>query len=88
MENRTFRNKIFFKSYQIENKCFSDIFYRKYFILSYFRASSELLYAEAELDGILAMLSESDLLEEKGDILQYLVDTYGLEYDTGIQIFF
>jgi len=29
------------------------------------------------------MLSESVLLEEKGDILQYLVDTYGLEYDTG-----
>jgi len=28
------------------------------------------------------MLSESDL-EEKGDILQYLVETYGLEYDTG-----
>lgn len=49
---------------------------------SNFRASSELLYAEAELDGILSMLSESDL-EEKGDILQYLVDTYGLEYDTG-----
>jgi len=47
-----------------------------------FRASTELLYAEAELDGILSMLSESDL-EEKGDILQYLVDTYGLEYDTG-----
>lgn len=47
------------------------------------RASSELLYAEAEFDGILSMLSESDLLEEKGDILQYLVDTYGLEYDTG-----
>lgn len=48
----------------------------------YFRASTELLCAEAELDGILSMLSESDL-EEKGDILQYLVDTYGLEYDTG-----
>lgn len=48
-----------------------------------FRASSELLYAESELEGILTMLSESDLLEEKGDILQYLVDTYGLEYDTG-----
>ncbi|XP_025423580.1 probable phosphorylase b kinase regulatory subunit alpha isoform X1 [Sipha flava] len=52
---------------------------------SRFKASSELLYAEAELEGILSMLSESDLLEEKGDILQYLVDTYGLEYDTGMK---
>uniref|UniRef100_A0A2S2PNV0 Phosphorylase b kinase regulatory subunit n=1 Tax=Schizaphis graminum TaxID=13262 RepID=A0A2S2PNV0_SCHGA len=51
---------------------------------SRFKASTELLYAEAELDGILSMLSESDL-EEKGDILQYLVDTYGLEYDTGMK---
>ncbi|XP_022160580.1 probable phosphorylase b kinase regulatory subunit alpha isoform X1 [Myzus persicae] len=51
---------------------------------SRFKASTELLYAEAEMDGILSMLSESDL-EEKGDILQYLVDTYGLEYDTGMK---
>ncbi|XP_050438174.1 probable phosphorylase b kinase regulatory subunit alpha isoform X2 [Adelges cooleyi] len=50
-----------------------------------FKGSSERLYADAELDGILAMLTESDLLEEKGDILQYLVDTYGLEYDTGLK---
>ncbi|XP_050527326.1 probable phosphorylase b kinase regulatory subunit alpha isoform X1 [Daktulosphaira vitifoliae] len=50
-----------------------------------FKGSSELLYAEAELDSVLAMLSDSDLLEEKGDILQYLVDTYGLEYDTGLK---
>lgn len=29
------------------------------------------------------MLRESEHLEEQGDILQYLVDTQGLNYDTG-----
>jgi len=60
--------------------CFSTMLQMKH--KHNYRASTELLYAEAELDGILSMLSESDL-EEKGDILQFLVDTYGLEYDTG-----
>lgn len=30
------------------------------------------------------MLRESDILEEQGDILQYLVDSKGLDYNTGM----
>lgn len=31
------------------------------------------------------MLREGDSLEEQGDILQYLVDTHGLDFNTGTQ---
>lgn len=33
------------------------------------------------------MLRESECLDEQGDILQYLVDTQGLNYDTGKWMF-
>lgn len=41
-------------------------------------------YADQEVAELLAMLREEESLEEQGDILQYLVDTHGLEYNTGI----
>lgn len=41
-------------------------------------------YADTEVEELLTMLRESDVLEEQGDILQYLVDTQGLMFDTGI----
>ncbi|XP_075211553.1 putative phosphorylase b kinase regulatory subunit alpha isoform X4 [Lycorma delicatula] len=41
-------------------------------------------YKDTEVEELLTMLRESDHLEEQGDILQYLVDTQGLTFDTGI----
>lgn len=46
--------------------------------------SSEAQYADTEVEELLTMLRESEHLEEQGDILQYLVDTQGVNYDTGI----
>lgn len=48
-----------------------------------FRLASETQYADTEVEELLTMLRESEHLEEQGDILQYLVDTQGLNYDTG-----
>lgn len=49
---------------------------------------SETQYADTEVEELLAMLKETENLEEEGDILQYLVDTQGLQYSTGqIRIF-
>ncbi|XP_063231052.1 probable phosphorylase b kinase regulatory subunit alpha [Bacillus rossius redtenbacheri] len=48
------------------------------------RCVSETQYADTEVDELLAMLRESEQLEEQGDILQYLVDTQGLSFDTGV----
>lgn len=45
--------------------------------------ASETQYADTEVEELLTMLRESEHLEEQGDILQYLVDTQGLNYDTG-----
>lgn len=39
-------------------------------------------YADTEVEELFAMLRESESLEEQGDILQYLVDTLGLDYKT------
>jgi Glycosyl hydrolases family 15 len=36
------------------------------------------------VEELLAMLRETENLEEQGDILQYLVDTQGLDYNTGM----
>jgi hypothetical protein len=47
------------------------------------RVNSEAHYADTEVEELLTMLRESECLEEQGDILQYLVDTQGLNYDTG-----
>ncbi|KAI5641946.1 glycosyl hydrolases family 15 domain-containing protein [Phthorimaea operculella] len=41
------------------------------------------LYAEQETDELIAMLRETESLDEQGDILQYLVDTQGLDFSTG-----
>ncbi|XP_030028189.2 probable phosphorylase b kinase regulatory subunit alpha isoform X3 [Manduca sexta] len=46
--------------------------------------SQNLLYAEQETDELLAMLRETESLDEQGDILQYLVDTHGLDFNTDI----
>ena len=40
-------------------------------------------YADTEVEELLTMLRESEHLEEQGDILQYLVDTQGLDFNTG-----
>lgn len=40
-------------------------------------------YADQEVAELLAMLREGESLEEQGDILQYLVDTHGLDFNTG-----
>lgn len=41
-------------------------------------------YAKAEVEELLTMLRESEHIEEQGDILQYLIDTKGQNYDTGM----
>ncbi|XP_046394617.1 probable phosphorylase b kinase regulatory subunit alpha isoform X3 [Ischnura elegans] len=48
------------------------------------RSHSETQYADTEVEELLTMLRETENLEEQGDILQYLVDTQGLSFDTGI----
>lgn len=40
-------------------------------------------FENAEVEELLAMLRESESLDEQGDILQYLVDTQGLDFNTG-----
>lgn len=52
------------------------------------RLNSEANFADTEVDELIAMLRETENLEEQGDILQYLVDTQGLDYNTGMFIFF
>nr|XP_034825516.1 probable phosphorylase b kinase regulatory subunit alpha isoform X2 [Maniola hyperantus] len=46
--------------------------------------SQSLAYAEQETDELIAMLRETENLDEQGDILQYLVDTHGLDFSTGM----
>jgi phosphorylase kinase alpha/beta subunit len=46
-------------------------------------SESATMYAEQETDELIAMLRETESLDEQGDILQYLVDTHGLEFNTG-----
>ncbi|KAJ8984957.1 hypothetical protein NQ317_007827 [Molorchus minor] len=48
------------------------------------RSQNETQYADTEVDELFAMLRESESLDEQGDILQYLVDTKGLDYNTGM----
>jgi hypothetical protein len=54
-------------------------------LFSCHRLISEGQYADTEVEELLTMLRETENLEEQGDILQYLVDTQGLNYNTGIQ---
>ncbi|XP_044012808.1 probable phosphorylase b kinase regulatory subunit alpha isoform X2 [Aphidius gifuensis] len=48
------------------------------------RNSSETQYADTEVEELMAMLRETESLEEQGDILQYLVDSQGLMFNTGM----
>ncbi|XP_012280025.1 probable phosphorylase b kinase regulatory subunit alpha isoform X1 [Orussus abietinus] len=48
------------------------------------RTTSETQYADTEVEELLAMLRETESLEEQGDILQYLFDSQGLYFNTGM----
>lgn len=48
------------------------------------RGAAENNFADTEVEELIAMLRETENPEEQGDILQYLVDTQGLDYNTGI----
>lgn len=48
------------------------------------RTGNETNFADTEVEELIAMLRETENLEEQGDILQYLVDTQGLDFNTGI----
>lgn len=63
----------------LQNKFWGCIYVEQ----DFFRLASETQYADTEVEELLTMLRESEHLEEQGDILQYLVDTQGLNYDTG-----
>ncbi|KAG5886712.1 hypothetical protein JTB14_015776 [Gonioctena quinquepunctata] len=52
--------------------------------ISRHRNMSETQYADTEVDELFAMLRESESLDEQGDILQYLVDSKGLDFNTGM----
>ena len=41
-------------------------------------------FADTEVEELIAMLRETENLEEQGDILQYLIDTQGLDFNTGM----
>ncbi|XP_043866299.1 probable phosphorylase b kinase regulatory subunit alpha isoform X10 [Drosophila mojavensis] len=45
---------------------------------------SEFVRQQEKVDELIAMLRETENLEEQGDILQYLVDTQGLDFNTGM----
>lgn len=44
---------------------------------------SDTNFENTEVEELLAMLRETENLEDQGDILQYLVDTQGLDFNTG-----
>ena len=44
---------------------------------------SDTNFENTETEELLAMLRETENLEDQGDILQYLVDTQGLDFNTG-----
>ncbi|KRK06609.1 probable phosphorylase b kinase regulatory subunit alpha isoform X11 [Drosophila teissieri] len=48
------------------------------------RHRAETNFADTEVEELIAMLRETENLEEQGDILQYLVDTQGLDFNTGM----
>lgn len=50
------------------------------------RANADNNFADTEVEELIAMLRETENLEEQGDILQYLVDNQGLDYNTGMPI--
>lgn len=50
------------------------------------RNGAETNFADTDVEELIAMLRETENLEEQGDILQFLVDTQGLDFNTGILI--
>lgn len=52
-------------------------------ILTRHRNNTESNFENTEVEELIAMLRETENLEDQGDILQYLVDTQGLDYNTG-----
>lgn len=51
------------------------------------RHRTETNFADTEVEELIAMLRETENLEEQGDILQYLVDTQGLDFNTGMLVY-
>lgn len=51
------------------------------------RTTTDNNFADTEVEELIAMLRETENLEEQGDILQYLVDTQGLDYNTGMILY-
>ncbi|XP_034661421.1 probable phosphorylase b kinase regulatory subunit alpha isoform X3 [Drosophila subobscura] len=49
------------------------------------RHRAETNFADTEVEELIAMLRETENLEEQGDILQYLVDTQGLDFNTELE---
>ena len=47
------------------------------------RSGSMCQYSDQELDELMSLLMQSRDLEEQGDILQYMVVSYGMSHDTG-----
>lgn len=47
------------------------------------RPATETNFENTEVEELIAMLRETESLEEQGDILQHLVDTQGLDFNTG-----
>lgn len=47
------------------------------------RHRPETNFADTEVAELIAMLRETEQLDEQGDILQYLFDTQGLDFNTG-----
>lgn len=52
------------------------------------RHRTETNFADTEVEELIAMLRETENLEEQGDILQYLVDTQGLDFNTGMLVIY
>lgn len=53
------------------------------FLITRHRIPAESHYENTEVEELIATLRETENLEEQGDILQYLVDTQGLDFNTG-----
>ncbi|XP_058127449.1 probable phosphorylase b kinase regulatory subunit alpha isoform X1 [Anopheles ziemanni] len=49
------------------------------------RPTTETNFENTEVEELIAMLRETESLEEQGDILQHLVDTQGLDFNTELQ---
>jgi phosphorylase kinase alpha/beta subunit len=67
---------------QVQNNQNSDV--PRVQVQSRHRGANEPNYENTEVEELIAMLRETENLEEQGDILQYLVDTQGLDFNTGM----